>query len=157
MTRVTKVPKQKNKPKQYKKGIDWLSEQVDLSVLFRIKGRPGLWWPKVKPQKNGMVRMERFGTDEECTIDKKNLTGLHNLGIRMDDQSVLPFTEALDNIQKHCENKTTDEWGFFSEDTGRQFICPGYDPDSFKRYHARKVIGWYNELIIGIRNASKES
>jgi len=160
MTRVTKVPTQKDKPKQYKRGIDWLSEQIDLSILFRIKGRPGLWMPKSVPKKNGMVRMEEFGSEEECTIDKKNLTGLNNLGIRMYDQSVLPFTEALDNLQKYAQNNIiSNDWHIteIGALSTMEVICPGYDNDSFKVYHARKAIQWYNELIIGIRNASKES
>ena len=153
----TKIPSQKKKTKQYKRGIDWLSEQVDLSILFRIKGVAGLWMPISKPRKNGLLRMERFGADDvKLTVNKNYLTSINNMGIRMADRAVLPFTEALDNLQKNCNNQTTIEFGpDIHEDVFMNILCPNFDPDSFKIYHARKVIKWYNELIEGVRNANK--
>ncbi len=154
MTEITKIPSQKNKKKQYKRGIDWLSEKCDLEVLYRIKGRSGLWMPITQPMNNGMLRMERFGEGDKCTVNKNKLSGLHGTAIRMEDQAVLPLPEAIDNIQKHCQNQTTDEYGIVGNDLALSIICPDYDPDSFKSHHGRKVVVWYNELIKGVRRAS---
>ena len=149
----------KKKPKQYKKGIEWLSEQIDLSVLFRIKGRQGLYLPVTKSNKGGMLRMVRFSDKKESyTVNRNILSGLDQALIKNEKHG--EFTtlgQAFDNLQKKFENK------IIPQDTYRSdndvlilymcIICPGYDPQSFKVYHAIKIILWYNELILSIQKA----
>ncbi len=154
---ATKIPSQKKKTKQYKRGIDWISKQVELEVLFTVKGTGGLWMPLTKPLKNGILLMERFGTGEKKHIKKSLLSGIGTTSIPMNRQAVLPLGEAFDNLQRYWRNSTVIE-AVAKDDQEviemKRVICPDFDPDGFKSYHAKKVIIWYNELIEGIRNAS---
>ena len=47
----------KPKKRPYAKGIDWLSESINIDVMYRVKGRQGIFMPRAKPQKSGLVRM----------------------------------------------------------------------------------------------------
>ena len=103
--KAAKVVKPKKKP--YAKGIDWLSESIDTNVLYRIKGKKGLFMPVTKPNKAGLVRMLRFMSEEAYTVNKSLLSGLGGAIIYKSNGETITLLDAFDNLQKHFKNKST--------------------------------------------------
>ena len=96
---------------------------------------------------------------EKKQINKSLLLGIGNSAIPMNKKAVLPLSEAFDNLQKHMKNEpippTYPTDGRPVEEIFIPIICPDFDPDGFKVYHARKVMKWYNYLIEGVRKSNE--
>ena len=146
------VKKPKKKP--YAKGIDWLSESINIDVMYRIKGKQGLFMPVTKPNKSDLVRMVRFMQDEAYTVNKSLLNGLGKAVIYKSDGETITLLDAFDNLQKHFKNKSTGDIDPLDKHKTMEVICPGYHSDRFKDHHAKKIVMWYNEIITAINIAS---
>ena len=142
------------KKKPYAKGVDWLSESIDTNVMYRIKGRQGLFMPITKPNKSNLVRMVRFMKDEAYTVNKAMLNGLKGAKIYKTNGETITLLDAFDNLQKHFKNKSTGDIDSLDKNKTMDIICPGYRPDKFKDYHAKKIVTWYNEIVTAINIAS---
>ena len=142
------------KKKSYAKGIDWLSESIDTNVMYRIKGRQGLFMPITKPNKAGLVRMLRFMSEEVYTVNKSLLSGLGGAIIYKSNGETITLLDAFDNLQKYFKNKSTGDIDPLDKHKIMDIICPNYDPDRFRDYHAKKIVMWYNEIITAINVAS---
>ncbi len=147
-----KITKSKKKP--YAKGIDWLSESINIDVMYRIKGRQGLFTPVSRPNKSNLVRMVRFMKDEAYTVDKSILSGLRGAIIYKINGETITLLNAFDNLQKHFKNQSTGDIDSLDKKKTMDIICPGYRPDKFKDYHAKKIVTWYNEIVTAINIAS---
>ena len=155
-TEEIKEAEAKKKPQKrpYAKGIDWLSESIDTNVMYRIKGKQGLFMPVTKPNKANLIRMIRFMKDEAYTVNKSLLNGLGGAVIYKLDGKTITLLDAFDNLQKHFKNKSTGDIDPLGKYKTMDVICPNYDPDKFRDYHARKIVIWYNEIITAINVAS---
>ena len=140
--------------KPYAKGIDWLSESIDIDVMYRIKGRQGLFMPVTKPNKSNLVRMVRFMQDEAYTVNKSLLSGLGGAVIYKSNGETITLLDAFDNLQKHFKNKSTGNIDPLDKHDTMDIICPDYHPDKFKDHHAKKIVTWYNEIVTAINVAS---
>lgn len=134
---------------------DTLSERVNLEVLFRINGKEGLYYPKASPNKNGMVRMCRYGGNEQHTVHRRTIKGpLSNLVVYQNNGGKYALTDVLDNLEAFFNgsicyvNDSKDpnipkvNWEKY-----QLMMVPDPDLDKFKPHHAKRIIGWYNELI----------
>jgi len=150
--------KTKSKKKPYAKGIDWLSESIDIDSMYRVKGRPGLFIPITKPNKSGLVRMERFmsryTTIETHTVHISTLQGLKGVVVYKRTGETITLLEAFDNLQKEFKNQSAGNIDVWDKNNMMEVICPHYHPDKFKDYHAKKIIMWYNEIVSAIKIAS---
>ncbi len=170
---MTKEGEKKRDP--YKEGIEWLSEQFDIEVLYRVKGYQGLFLPTSVPRKKGkntgIIRMERFMNEKESyVVHKDTIEGVGGSFIMTlvadendPERSVpgkpMPIAEAFDNLQKHTDhNMILGNWEITQKDVYKMMtaICPDHDPDAFKVHHARKIVKWYNELVQGAFNAEAQ-
>lgn len=73
-------------------------------------------------------------------------------------KGTITIGEAFDNLQKHCDNKPfdiSDHNICINVPEILDIICPEHDTDKFKPYHAKKIIGWYNEIINAMENIMK--
>ena len=134
--------------------IESLSEVVNIEIMYRIKGKQGLFMPVSKPNGSGLLRMVRFMSREAHTVSKSLLEGLGGTLIYKDNGKTITLSEAFDNLQKHFDNEPTGELTVDSKDELMDVICPDYDKDKFKGYHAKKIIQWYNEIVSAINLAS---
>ena len=147
---ATKKPKRR----PYAKGIDWLSESIDTNVMYRMKGRHGIFMPISKRNKSDLIRMARFMADEAYTVNKSLLEGLGGAIIYKKDGKSISLSEAFDNLQKYFKNQKSGNIDLLDKADIMIVICPGYDPDRFRDYHARKIVIWYNEIVTAINVAS---
>lgn len=138
----------------YAKGIDWLSESIDINVLYRIKGKQGLFMPITKSNKSNLVRMIRFMKDEAYMVNKYHLVGLGGAIIYKANNETITLLDAFDNLQKHFKNQSTGDIDVLDKHDIMDIICPDYHTEKFKDYHAKKIIMWYNEIISAINTAS---
>ena len=71
----------------------------------------------------------------------------------------ITLLDAFDNLQEFCDNDVTssNEQMIVGIKSQMNVICPDYDPDMFKDYHAKKIVKWYDEIITAINNATEES
>lgn len=138
----------------YAEGIEWLSKSIDIEVMYRIKGKQGIFMPVSKPNKSGMIRMVRFMLDEAYTVNKFYLQGLSGSVIYKDNGETISLLDAFDNLQKHFKNQSTGDLHLESKEDIMRIICPGFDENRFKDYHAKKIVTWYNEIISAINKAS---
>jgi len=155
--KVKKVEKKPEK-KPYAEGIDWLSESIDIDVLFRVKGRQGIFTPTTKPNKSGLVRMQRFMSGftliEAYTVHSSILQGLGGVVIYKENNETITLSEAFDNLQLQFKNQSTGDIDSWDKEDIMAIICPGYHVDKFRDYHAKKIIMWYNEIVSAIKIAS---
>lgn len=80
---VEKQLEKKAEPKKpFRKGVTWLSECIQISDMYRVKGRPGIWLMFANPHKSGVVRMQQFLTVNYCTVPLSTLEPLGNLIIK---------------------------------------------------------------------------
>lgn len=163
--RVERKPKKKASSKEakkaegkkpFRKGVVWLSETIAIWDMFRVKGKPGIWLMHARPHKSGMVRMQQFLTVNYCTVRTDTLEGLSELIIKKEVGDDMPLIEAFDNLQEYSDNKPFDETPNYKSESFLNIICSGYDPDEFKHYHAKKIVAWYNELVIGLNDKENE-
>jgi len=152
MTTATKAkPKKKRAPRQKR---EVLSKVLDIDSMARVHGMSGIYTTRTI-NSGQMILVTRFMTDESKPIAKHRI---ESLGDKMiwSENGVIKITEAFDNLQKHCKNKKTpDELTTEQLEFMMGIICPGYDPEKFKFYHAVKIIGWYNEIITKINEFLK--
>ena len=134
--------------------IESLSEVVNIEIMYRIKGKQGLFMPNSMPNKSGLISMVRFMSIERITVSKSLLEGLGGTLIYKDSGKTITLSDAFDNLQKHFDNEPTGELTVDSKDELMDVICPDYDKDKFKGYHAKKIIQWYNEIVTAINLAS---
>lgn len=153
MNRNQETKEVKPKKPPYAKGIDWLSESININILYRIKGKQGLFMLITKPNKSNLVRMIRFMKDEPYTVNKHHLVGLGRAIIYKANRETITLSEAFDNLQKHFKNQPTGELTLWDRQDIMEVICPDYGSE-FKDYHAKKIIMWYNEIITAINTAS---
>ncbi|KKN24446.1 hypothetical protein LCGC14_0894710 [marine sediment metagenome] len=144
----------KEPKKPYAKGIDWLSESINIDVMYRIKGKQGIFMPITKPNKSDLVRMIRFMKDEAYTVGKSSLLSLGGAKIKKLDGATITLSEAFDNLQKHFKNQSTGDIDSWDKQDIMEVICPNYYPYEFKDYHAKKIIVWYNEIVTAINTAN---
>ena len=144
----------KEKKPQFKEGIDWISKVVAIETMYRIKGKQGLFMPITKPNKSGLISMIRFMSTERYTVNKSLLEGLRGVVIYTNSNKTIALTEAFDNLQNHFDNQPTGELDASGKDALMDVVCPDYDKDRFKDYHAKKIIQWYNEMVTKINIAS---
>ncbi len=140
--------------KKYAKGIDWLSEVIDIDVLYRIKGRQGLFMPITKTNKSNLIRMVRFMSNEAHTVNKSLFEGLRGAIIYKRNDKTITLSEAFDNLQKHFKNQKSGSIELLDRHEIMEVICPDYHPEKFRDYHAKKVVIWYNEIVSVINAAS---
>lgn len=136
------------KKEPLREGVEWISECIDIKQLFRIKGKQGLYIPISKTSKSGLIRMERLLSKEAYIVNRILLEGLDGIVIYKDDTSTISLAEAFDNMQKKYDNEI---WNRKLNYLGMNIICPDFDMDRFKLYHAKKIIQWYNEIINSIK------
>ena len=124
-----------------------ISETVPLNTLYKVKGHPGLWFPKGKPAKNNMLRMLKYGSNEAATLattvdHTKDLQG----------PLVGWYVQALDNCQAHFNNEVADipfQMGGADTIGLREIIRPGYDETKFERKDLRQLLEFYNAIVSG--------
>ena len=140
---------------------------IDLSTIYRVLSKPGLYYPRANPTKQGFVSMERLGgSDEYYTVHKSRIHGPLSLMV------VFTFTKQgrghrslnfiLKRLQGKYKNDIVDIEAFMAEydqsmlehGDGKvgyivmnDIICPHADPNQFRRHHVKRILGWYNELI----------
>jgi len=154
-------PTEEKKRPPFKEGVEWLSDQIDLDVMFRVKGHQGLFIPasftRKKGKNAGIINMKRFMNEKESHVVHVNkLQGLEGfIIIRLKDDPIT-LGEALDNLQEYCDNKTTTDKRIMGRVAAMEIICPGHDPDEFKPYHAEKIIKWYDEIVTAIAKAQED-
>ena len=136
-----------------------LSKKVDLSILYRVKTKPGLYYPAANPSKNGFVRMIRYGgSDEAYTVNKKDCQGpLSGVVIYQKGMKAYPLSKVLDRLQKHFKGEPVDIEAFIETlenwplEPQRletlEIICPDVDPGAFKIHHVKRALTWYNEIL----------
>lgn len=148
---------QKQSKGEFSPGVEWLSESIDMETMFRVKGKQGLWCPKTRPNKAGMLYMNRFMSNEGRIINRTNLQGFGNAVIFTHDGD-LSLLEAFDNLQKHSDNDVIDPDEFLNDpktiEKNMNIIAPNHT-QQFKEYHARKVVIWYNEIVYAVNEAAK--
>lgn len=132
-----------------------LSEQVDYTRIYKVKGESGLWSPKGTASKGNMVRMYKYGGGDAITIHMKNIEGLiGKFVIIKNDGSGIPLSEAIDNCQTHFKNEPIDiAFQMAGADTIdlREKICPNYNEVLFERKHLRQLLGFYNVILQGVK------
>jgi len=153
--------KEEIKKPPYKEGAVWLSESIDLNHLYRVKGLQGLFTPRAKPNKAGMLPMRSFMGDALKMVKQTSLEALGGAVIYQDNytvaniQDTITLEEAFDNLQEHFDSKTTGDITDVSKEMIMEIICPDFDEDKFKDHHAKKIIGWYNIIIYSINKAEE--
>lgn len=144
----------------YKEGAVWLSESLNLNHLYRVKGHQGLFTPRRTPNKSGMIPMQGFMGTNQLIVKRTELEALGGAVIFKDSytdkvQDTITLAEAFDNLQEHFDSKTTGDISILEKSSLKGIICPNYDWDKFKDYHAKKIIGWYNIIIYAINKTEE--
>ena len=152
-TQSEAIEEEQEKPPFKIDGVQWLSETIEMNMLFRIKGKQGIFTPLINPNKAGMIRMERFMSTEAYTVHRLTLKALSGLVIYGDNGDTIALPEAFDNLREFFDNEIIS--GGWDNPEMLLIICPNYDKDRFKNHHAKKIINWYNEIITAINNATE--
>ncbi len=128
-------------------------ESINFNTLFRIKGKPNLWFQVSYPQKNGMVGMVEFGVDNPVTVHKDNLECLGQFVFYKNTSDKIRLGEVFDNLEKF----TLEELGTKKDIELLEIMCPDYDAERFKPYHGEKVMKWYFEIKEKLEKKRKEA
>ena len=151
---VKKDPNMRGKCKQ---AVGWISKQVVLTTLYRIKGAPGLWVPNSVPNANKILQAKRYLRVQTCTVHLSKMQQLTNALIYDNEGGAVPLPWALDNLQEHFKSETTGDLKVEDKEKLMEIICPNYDKKHFKDYHAMKIIKWYNEIIYSLNEHKKDA
>lgn len=144
----------------YKEGQEWLSETIDTNILFRVKGKQGLYTPRTNPNKSNILKMVRFMDDETHWVKTNILEQIGGAVIYKAPKDgkvhteTITLSDAFDNLQEYLDSQPVPEIYFTHQRGIMHFICPGYDEEQFLPRHATKVMKWYNEIITAINKAS---
>lgn len=137
--------------------IEEMLNTLDYNQIFRAKGFQGLYTLRSKVNKSGMIGIQGF-LDKSIRYNKTvKALDLECLGtqfvetfIPVKDEKdgtvepsklILPFNQLMQNIHSKV-NITKDAKATIEMED----IAPFHDKDTFKNYHAAKLLSWY--LII---------
>jgi hypothetical protein len=126
-----------------------MSQKIDLTQVYRVKGESGLFTISSEPNKSGIIGMRRFGGGE--TVKSLRVKDLENLSLlrfffippnKTQEEMVgkkyaLTLGQVLDNLEK-AEKE--------GKKLSMEIAVPNYDEDEFKPYHFKSVIKYYTTL-----------
>lgn len=140
-----------------------LGDLIDFSRLFRVKGTEGLWFP-VQINKKGSIHIHKmgmvlFGSFEhdgtKRMVKKENIVPIMKYYFyTLDHNKTVTIQEVFNNLNTHFIDVDIDSSKHF--DKLMSLMVPNYDPDKFKDYHARLILGWYKVIKNKIINIEKK-
>jgi len=128
-----------------------LSEAIDFNNIYRVKGKKGLYFPLSKPNKGNLVGMANLTNHEDrFTSNTSTLICLGHLVIHKNDKTHITLGVAFDNLKEHFENNKE-----LSDKDVCSVICPDYDDELFKPYHAKSIVEWFHTINKFVEDNSK--
>jgi len=129
-------------PEATEEAKEKFSDSIDFNRLFRVKGHKGLYYLISIPNKAGMCGFQEFLGEKRFTTHKRDAELLAAFTFKKGDGDNLTLGQVFDNLHEHPE----DHLKSLTEEELMDIMVPGYDPETFKPYHAAKVIAWYSEV-----------
>lgn len=135
--------------------------QFEFEHLFKIKGRSGLWMiaphsgerkkKGVMVNKSGLIGFQLFGDPDHNIIDgAKKATQLSGFTFYQKKGS-LKIEEVMNNVHENLlmikSNIGNENWN-----EAMELALPDYNPEEFKKHHLKKVVTWYEWLVIALQN-----
>lgn len=133
-----------------------LGDLIDFTRLFRVKEIDGIWMPISKVRKSGMILMRSFQYDNVKKMVKKDklIPIMKYYFYTLDHNKTITIQEVFNNLNTHFIDVDIDSSKHF--DKLMSLMVPNYDPDKFKDYHARLILGWYKVIKNKIINIEKK-
>jgi hypothetical protein len=179
------TPKEKKDLKEIKEHIEknsftpepkGIGDMIDFNNLYRLKGHEKIWSPVSDVHKSGMVTFVEwltkghkktvhkdaviklghyfFATTEfEPVLDEDGNEQLDKKGKTIERLKRLHISDILNNLNAHFVDVNVDDSTHIFE--LMEVMCPNFDRDEFKPYHAKQVVKWYNEIKNKILLAEK--
>lgn len=128
---------------------------IAFNTIFRLKGKKGLWYPITSPNKAKMVGFRELLGTATATVNLKNCQCLNDFVIYKNDGSTIKLSDAFDNLVWLGKSLAVNDIKSVPNDQLMTAICPDYDADRFKDYHAKKIVDWFVEVTTKIDARSK--
>ncbi len=126
-------------------------ESINFKQLFRIKGKKEIYFSITQKNKSGVIGMCEFLGDKKCSVTLSDIESL-DVVFHKYDGSEIKMSEVFDNLDREglqiIQECKSIAWLM-------EIICPGFDSDLFKEYHAEKVIKWFIEIKTKINSKSE--
>jgi len=162
MTETTKESKELKEVKEKiesmsvdEKTPDGIGDMINFKQIFRLKGYQKVWTPVSEVNKSGMIGFaEWLNKTNKKTVHKRDVIRLADFWfntIKLDEEKKtvekqIHISEVFNNLNAHFidEDIVFNDYEMTSE--LMLIMCPDYDGNAFKPYHAKQVVKWYNEI-----------
>ena len=112
-----------------------IGDMVDFPNVYKVRGLPGLWEPKSRSNKSGMMGIQPFLDATKTKICKvSDVTPLSSYQFFDDGGNAINISKVFNNIQETGKDTT---------ELKMNDLVPGFDPEQFKDYHFKQVVNWY--------------
>jgi hypothetical protein len=139
--------------KEKKEKIDWPGAD-SFDLLFRIRGKKGLFNKRKKMHRQGIVPMVMFGdVSKTCVVNEKSLVPLSShVFITYAGHENLKMKDVFHNLNEYF--KTTNSIPKIYD--LMKIMVPEFDEDHFFESDAERVFAWYLQWIGVIDKIFKE-
>ena len=127
------------------KAFATISKKIDLRLIYRVKGRDKLFVPVSPVNKGGMVGMCEFMGVNTISVHQNAIECLNNFTFYANSGNGVTMGQAFDNIEALDNETTLGLKGMLAESL-MNTICPDFDQNYFKPYHAIRFMNWYFEI-----------
>ena len=125
-------------------------EVVDISDLFVVKGKPGIWMLRSTKVHDGIVPLQAwFDKKTNITVREKNVMRLGAMIIWVVLEGKvpveMPLQDAFHNLHEAKKSGVNVEYSTLSDGEITDLmekVAPGFI-DDFKKHHLRDIIKWY--------------
>lgn len=136
-----------------------LSDQLDLSTIYTIDGKPGLWYCKGFNKNSNMGGFSQWlveGHNPSVTAHSKNVKRLSNFVFITDKDEEVKFEKVVENLMEAYPDGISDDEFKMRPAHAMAVAVPNYNPDDFKEYHMKKVIKWFNIIAERLNKVNEE-
>jgi hypothetical protein len=133
-------------------------EMIDITSLFVINGRPGLYMLRAVKKNDGILPVQQWlGERKNLVVRTKGRENpliqlgkvvIHTKFKNENEQWVhdnMPLQAVFDGLHEHVKNGGEINRLLEGEvEELMEIVAPYYDPDEFRHYHMEKIIKWYN-------------
>lgn len=138
--------------------VENISKIYNLKRIFHKRNNANVLYQLIGITPNRRVIAQEIGTFKRSTFSNADTLSISKYEIILQNGDRWNVSKSLDILYQRFGGQTAT---YYDIDELMLLMCPEYDVAHFKPYHAKRIIKWYNILILsylkGLEGAKEQS